>query len=106
MLSLFSDSAMVLDLVTTFAIREGEAPAEPRETLDTEWQSGSAGASPSLNRVALGGSRLTRGTAYSAPSECDWQNTTKEGCQPMSEAAWDSVRAVSFSPFRPRPERR
>jgi len=26
---------------TTFLIREGKAPAQPRETLDIEWQSGS-----------------------------------------------------------------
>ena len=44
---------MPLDLESNFVIWEGEAPAEPQETLNIEWPNGSAGASPFLNRVPL-----------------------------------------------------
>ena len=42
---------MPLDLESTLNIREGKAPAEPRETLDIKSPNGSAVASPSRNRV-------------------------------------------------------
>jgi len=68
-------------------LREGEAPAEPRAILDIVQPSGSAGSSPSLNRVRSGDSPKPRGFLRSAQSSPGHPDALESSRHSPSDAA-------------------